>query len=340
VLGAYNFNNEGDLATCLKYLREALKIGVELNDIVTVLLSNYWMGLALAWHCEFEKALPLFERALEINMAVNSLWGMSSMKSNIAWQVYANQGKCDLAYQTGQEAVQLAEESGDTYSKAQAYTSHGFAGWTKGFLDEAEQHLLKGADYCDRINLLAWAGVAYGSLGRVYYDKGEYQKSQDYHNKAISVMKRGRISPSFVNYNRVGLARAKVMSNEKDIDLKDIFESYHANRQKVIAGAMAEHIGEILLNIDDRHMDEAEGWVKKAIEADESNSLRLYLGLDYASYAELLRRKGDLPGAREKLNTAIEIYRECGADGWLKKAQGDLAAIEKPGRKQSKRAKG
>ena len=103
---------------------------------------------------------------------------------------------------------------------------------------------------------------------------------------------------------------------------------------------MAGYIAEILLNIDDRHMTEAEDWVKKAIEADKRDSMRFYLGRDYASYAELLKRKGDLSGARENLNKAIEIYRECGADGWLKKAQEDLAAIEKPGRKQSKRAKG
>jgi len=95
---------------------------------------------------------------------------------------------------------------------------------------------------------------------------------------------------------------------------------------------MAGCIAEILLNIDDRHMDEAEEWVKKAIEANDS--MRLYQGWDYASYAELRRRKGDLPGAREKLNKAIEIYRECGAGGWLKKAQESLAKLQKPGRKR------
>jgi tetratricopeptide (TPR) repeat protein len=94
-----------------------------------------------------------------------------------------------------------------------------------------------------------------------------------------------------------------------------------------------------LLNIDDRHMSEAEEWVRKAIEADTRTGVMLDLGRAHALYAELLKRKGDLPGAKEKLNKAIEIYRECGADGWLKKAQQDLAAIEKPGRKRPQRTK-
>ena len=76
-------------------------------------------------------------------------------------------------------------------------------------------------------------------------------------------------------------------------------------------------------------MPEAEDWVKKAIEADTRNRTMMYLGLDYALYAELLKRKGDLVGAKEKLDRAIEIYRECGADGWLKKAQEDLAELQK-----------
>ena len=86
-------------------------------------------------------------------------------------------------------------------------------------------------------------------------------------------------------------------------------------------------------------MSEAEDWVKKAIEADEKNGMMFEMGTAHAIYAELLKRKGDLPGAKEKLSKAIEIYKECGADGWLKKAQEDLAAIEKPGRKRPKRTK-
>ena len=331
VLGTYSFFVEEDFPGAFKYLGEALKISEELNDIVTVLLSNYWMGLALAWNCEFEKALPLFERCVEINAAANSLWGMASMKSNIAWFVYACQGKCALAYQTGQEAVRLAEESGDTYSRAQAHDSFGFACLVMGFLDEAEQHLLKATDFCDRINLLSWGASANQALGQVYFEKGEYQKSRDCYNKAISVLKRSRLTPSYLNFCRMGLARAKVMSNEKNMDLKDIFESYHANREKTIAGLMAQYIGEILLNIDDGHVNEAEEWVKKAIEAHKMDGMRLYLGLDYASYAGLLKRKGDLPGAKENLNKAIEVYRECGAEGRVKKAREDLAALDKPG---------
>ena len=46
---------------------------------------------------------------------------------------------------------------------------------------------------------------------------------------------------------------------------------------------------------------------------------------DFAQHAELCRRKGDLAMAREKLSKAIEIFKECGADGWVKKYEEELA---------------
>jgi hypothetical protein len=49
--------------------------------------------------------------------------------------------------------------------------------------------------------------------------------------------------------------------------------------------------------------------------------------MDYAVYGELLQRKGDASRARENLNKAIEIFQECGADGWVKRTEEKLAQM-------------
>ena len=48
---------------------------------------------------------------------------------------------------------------------------------------------------------------------------------------------------------------------------------------------------------------------------------------DYALYAKLIIRKGDQFRAKEKLNKAIKIFKECGADGWVEKYEKELAAL-------------
>jgi len=74
-------------------------------------------------------------------------------------------------------------------------------------------------------------------------------------------------------------------------------------------------------------MSEAEEWITNAIEADSRNGMRWHLGRDYALYADLHKRKGDKPNAQENLGKAIEILRECGADGWVKKYEKEMSFL-------------
>jgi hypothetical protein len=133
--------------------------------------------------------------------------------------------------------------------------------------------------------------------------------------------------PSFVGLAKIGVARSRVMINEKDVDLESLYTHSRNNKIKAAEGWMSKYIGEILLNIDDQHLPEAEHWIRKAIEADQRNRMMFHLGKDYALYAELFKRKSDKLRAQENLGKAIEILKECGADGWVEKYGKELATI-------------
>jgi len=49
--------------------------------------------------------------------------------------------------------------------------------------------------------------------------------------------------------------------------------------------------------------------------------------MDHAVYADWHQRKGDVLRAKELLNKAIEIFQKCGADGWVKKYEKELAQL-------------
>jgi len=51
------------------------------------------------------------------------------------------------------------------------------------------------------------------------------------------------------------------------------------------------------------------------------------LGMDYILRAKLFKRKGDQSKTKENLSKAIEIFKECGEDGWKEKAEKELAAV-------------
>ena len=157
----------------------------ELSDILSLAQANYWLGLALSYSCKYERALHHIGKTLEMNMAANSLWGVSALKSVISAFVYDFQGRIGLGYQTSDEALRLAEESGDIYSRAWGYTFHGYSCYCKGFLERAEEHLLKGIDFCESVNLRSYVLLGHHWLGHTYFDMGEYGKSQDCFEKAI-----------------------------------------------------------------------------------------------------------------------------------------------------------
>ena len=117
------------------------------------------------------------------------------------------------------------------------------------------------------------------------------------------------------------------MNNEKDIDLESLYGFVSNNKLRVYDGQMRRYIGDILLNIDRHHSPEAEKWIIEAIETDRKTGMAWNLGRDYVLYAEILKRKDDQSKARQNLAKAIEILRECGADGWVDKYEKELAAI-------------
>jgi tetratricopeptide (TPR) repeat protein len=114
---------------------------------------------------------------------------------------------------------------------------------------------------------------------------------------------------------------------KKDINLESVYGYHEKNKIRIFYSWGARNIAKILLNIDDQHVSKAEDWIKKAIEADRRDKIRWHLGIDYALYAELLKRKGDRPKARENLAKAIEILKACGAGGWVEKYEKELAEL-------------
>ena len=164
-------------------------------------------------------------------------------------------------------------------------------------------------------------------FGDAYYDMGEYQESQNCYKEAASISEQNSLLPSLSNLCKTGFAKAKILNNEKDINLESVYDYHKQNKHRLFDGCMPRHIGEILLNIDDQRVSEAEDWIKKAIEADSRNDMRWYLGRDYALYAELFKRKSEQPKVRENLGKAIEILKECGADGWVEKYEKELGSV-------------
>ena len=326
-MGMHSHWVEGDYSEGFRYLDEALEISEKTKDTTSLWFANLFLGSTLSLNCEFEKGLEHLRKSLDLGVIENNPIEIEFAKSCICAFNYIFHGNIDLAYQTSKESLLMAQESGDIYLKGAAYSSYGMSCYCKGLFDEAENSLLKALTFSEKTAQFGWGPWVCGFLGHVYFDMGEYERAQDYYKEGISTLERARLYSFWVNLWNVSLARSKVLNKHRDVTLSEIFKYYENINPKVGKGWAARYIGEILLNIDDQHISEAEDWFKKAIETDKRNGTMWSLGGDYASYAELFQRKGDLARAKENLSKAIGILKECGADGWVKKYEEELASF-------------
>jgi tetratricopeptide (TPR) repeat protein len=325
VLGYYYYIVNEDHPKAIEYSEEALKIGEELNDLVTISLANMVMGHCLSSLGDFEKALPYFEKVLEINMLANVPWGISAVKSHIVIWVYLHQGKIEAANQTSHEALEIANVSGDIYSKSHAYWAYGTSSYYKGSFKISEEYLLKAVDFSETINQLAVAMASNFILGETYRAMGNYKNSQQHYERSISHCRHGY--PSWDIANKIAIELSQVINKDKNKKLNRIFKWHEDIKIKWIEGLASNYIGAMLLNIDEAYISEAEDWINEAIETNQKYGMRWNLAQDYALYAELYKRKGDRSKAKENLSKAIDIFTECGADGWVDKYEKELASV-------------
>ncbi|MFH1241986.1 MAG: adenylate/guanylate cyclase domain-containing protein [Pseudomonadota bacterium] len=324
-MGLYSHWVEEDISKTLEYLKEALMFSERAQDYVSYWFACVSLGCALSWNCEFERGFEYFKKALDMSAVGNNIVGISFAKGTMSAFNYIFWGKIDLAHQESKESLQIAKDIGDTYIKGMAFSSYGTSCYYKGLLEEAEECLQQGLGFCERIAMVAWAAWASGYLGHMYSDTGQYEKAKDCYEKTIYMLDRGSLLPSWLNHTKISKVRAQILNKDQDAELSGIFEYYKGIKVQAAKGWAERFIGEIFLNIDEDHMSDAEHWISKAIESDKGNGMMLHLGRDYALYADLLKRKGERLEGKENLIKAIETLKECGADGFLRKTEKELA---------------
>jgi tetratricopeptide (TPR) repeat protein len=327
ITGAFHLWVEENFPLALEHLGRALRLGEQLGDLISLVLASFCSAYAAAYDCRFQEALSHLEKALNINLAANSLWGVSVIKGSqggIQWL----HGQVGLSFGASSEAVRLAEQSGDIFSNAWAHTHHGSSCFGRGALEEAIGSLSKGGQLGERINQVPITSQARYWLGEAHVEIGEYDLARNRYQEGIEFIDSARLLPSMSKTARMALEKTKVLSGDKNVELELLYSYVRENRLKVCEGLTRKYLGEILLTIGDQHFPEAQHWIEEALQADKRNQMMFYLGRDYAVYAEVFKRKGDIAAAKEQLGRAIDIFKECGADGWVTKAEEALEQLQ------------
>ena len=286
------------------------------------------MGVAMCQDFSLKKAMEYLKTSLDLSIMANNLIGISFSKSAIAANYYL-QGKTDLALQSCTEALQAATESGDIMAKQPACTNYGANCYYKGHLDEAEKYLLEALVYHEKTFQSAWGAYAAGYLGWTYHDMGNYDKAKKYHQQCVSILEDARFFPSWINCHKLWVKCNRIISGEADIDihkLDELIKTHEKTDWQYVSPSDHTASGRSFYALTIATCRSG-GMDQTSIDFDKLHAVPWNLAKDYALYADWFKKKGDIQGAREQLTKAIDIFRECGADGWVTRTEKALAEL-------------
>jgi class 3 adenylate cyclase/tetratricopeptide (TPR) repeat protein len=334
ILGSYSYIVEENYDKAFQYFEKSLNLACQLGDTLSLWMAHFWLGLVFIIVCQFEKALHHLSEALEMDVKNNTLWGASVLKSIIASWVHGFHGEIDQAFRTSKEALQMAEKSHDVFSRAYGYFSHGCSCLYMGFFSEAEGHLLQAMEACDKIHYFSLESMARRFLADTYFEMGRFESAEQLYLKAISLSKHGGFMPSFVNLYEIAVIRSRIKVGKEKVDLQLLYQQANQNKVRFNDGLIANYISEILMNMGREYLEEAEKWIARAVDFDSRNDTRWNLARDYRLYAELCMRKNMNAKAEETYRRAIEVFANCGAQGWVRRTEDQLEQLlgkESPG---------
>jgi predicted ATPase/class 3 adenylate cyclase len=307
-----------------RYLMDARRLALEENDYQSIGNALFFEYGAHAMNCEFTEGEACLLRLIEMSEAAGNTGGQVNIMFQLATFIYAPSGRIDEALRCAQEVLQLRRQ---TEPNAEAYFSCGQAFFIKGLFPEAEENIKLAIELSRKINSIGTLLGSSGNLWLLHYEMGRYREAQDCCDALLAVQERVKIWPSLARLTQIMKVAAGVrgglnpaLDTVLTFDLQEI-------RMRRFQGGAAQTMGLIYLYLDDAHRDEAEGWIRKALEVDEQNKMPWDLARDYALYAEFFKMKSDPAQAKEKLGKAIEIMRSINADGWVKKYEEEMAGL-------------
>lgn len=320
---------EADTQLSTEYLEKARQKAEEVDDDPSKHAAYMAYGWLFWMAADFDKAIDGWKKSSECELG-KSIDRVLHQKSGLS-HIYFYLGKIDLCFALNSEIKRLSVEGGivDSTStgKTVMYSSQGLSSFGKGDFKTAERFFLAESDFTYKHHYYVWYIYANLLLGDTYFELNNYRESENRFNTVVQTSKQRNTLPQWRDVAIIGMARAKVMSGKTDVDLEMLQEISAKEDKNFCTGLKARYVGEILLNIDDQSVPEAELWIKKAISADTEMGMRFLLAQDYALYAEFYQKQNNRPQAREQMTKAIDIMKECGADGWVERYEKELAEL-------------
>ena len=146
------------------------------------------------------------------------------------------------------------------------------------------------------------------------------------YQKSFSSYKESKLQQSLVQPVEKILTIISTPVTRKRSGLGELRDQFRAQNW-IHFSPFADVVGRFLVDSGKFDVVEVEEWIRRTIEMNQQVGFRLYLGYNHSFYAQFFKSQNNPLKAREQMNKAIDIMKECGADGWVERYEKELAEM-------------
>jgi len=324
------FTELADLQKAAKYAEEGLKIAVENNDHENAVYGYSYIPLYYIALGDFHKAMEHQEEGWKFVRKVGYMsYFLGAFIGEIAWTC-ACTGDLQKAIETAKEAVQTTKKTGDLMGLCFALQVLGKAYQIMGEWNQAYEHYMQALEIAERTHDQCFLLCVNSLLGRLRYEKEEYDKAEEILQKAFEFKKKFRGKTrcpvqlfwwGFVPYIWLSEVHLKTGEFKKAKDLADEAYECAAKSKSRFYMAMANRLKGMLTSHEKNWESAIEFFEKSRREFEAMGALPELIQTLYEYGSTYLQRnqEGDREEAHSLLDQALEISRKIGAKKWIEK---------------------
>lgn len=179
---------QGDFATAIRYLEQGIERSKKEKPQVVTMLSSL-LGVAYSEDGQYEKALLIHKRALEIKRKTNNLAGEWFDLTQLG-TIHIKLSQYDQAILYYEQSLRIARRSGDKENEAASLCNMGLVCTNLAQYEKSNLYLKQALSISRKIKNKKCEAHTLGNLGALHTEIGESNNAISYYEQALALHKR------------------------------------------------------------------------------------------------------------------------------------------------------
>jgi len=327
----------GDLGTALGLARETLTAAEHTGAPFDLLTAHEEIGVALLFQGHFSRALRHFERCsalydpgMHASLAYAAGFDRGVYSHMFAGWCHMYLGRFDRALEVSDAAVMLARRGDHPFTLAQTLFSTAVVSFERGEPDRAYERVDEVVDIHERLGFPIVEGWARSVRGWILVESGEGEAGVAEMQQALDAFAEIRtevLIPSFVAKLAAGLRMVGRRDDALGVLDRGLAQA-EVQTQQFTDGELRRLRAEILLDMDENAIEEAEAYFGQSLEIARRQEAKTFELRTATSLARLWQRQGKRDAARALLAPVYAWFTEGFATLDLRDAKGLLEELE------------